>query len=96
VLLLLPQGLLADKPAILLVGGGEGMGKLKATVEELDARLQGDAQVRQQSSSNSNSRCSGGGSRRCLQCKLVERWMHARRGMHRSAHGRSLLCSKCL
>jgi UDP-N-acetylglucosamine:LPS N-acetylglucosamine transferase len=32
-------------PAILLVGGGEGMGKLKATVEELDARLQGDAQV---------------------------------------------------
>jgi hypothetical protein len=32
-------------PAILLVGGGEGMGKLKATVEELDARLQGEAQV---------------------------------------------------
>jgi UDP-N-acetylglucosamine:LPS N-acetylglucosamine transferase len=40
------QGLLPDLPAILLVGGGEGMGKLKATVEELDARLQGEAQVR--------------------------------------------------
>lgn len=40
------QGLLPDVPAILLVGGGEGMGALKATVEQLDARLQGDAQVR--------------------------------------------------
>jgi hypothetical protein len=39
------QGLLPDLPAILLVGGGEGMGKLKATVEELDTRLQGEAQV---------------------------------------------------
>lgn len=38
-------GLLPDVPAILLVGGGEGMGALKATVEQLDARLQGDAQV---------------------------------------------------
>jgi hypothetical protein len=39
------QGLLQDKPAILLVGGGEGMGKLKATVEQLDLKLQGSAQV---------------------------------------------------
>ncbi|KAF6248396.1 hypothetical protein COO60DRAFT_1691478 [Scenedesmus sp. NREL 46B-D3] len=38
-------GLLPDLPAVLLVGGGEGMGKLKATVEQLDARLQGNAQV---------------------------------------------------
>lgn len=40
------QGLLPDVPAILLVGGGEGMGKLQATVEQLDARLQGTAQVK--------------------------------------------------
>jgi hypothetical protein len=40
------QGLLPDKPAILLVGGGEGMGKLSATVDQLDSRLQGSAQVR--------------------------------------------------
>lgn len=39
------QGLLQDVPAILLVGGGEGMGKLKATVEQLDRKLQGSAQV---------------------------------------------------
>jgi 1,2-diacylglycerol 3-beta-galactosyltransferase len=39
------QGLVNDVPAILLVGGGEGMGKLEATVRELDARLQGSAQV---------------------------------------------------
>jgi hypothetical protein len=39
------QGMLQDKPAILLVGGGEGMGKLKATVEQLDLKLQGSAQV---------------------------------------------------
>lgn len=32
-------------PAILLVGGGEGMGKLQATVEQLDMKLQGSAQV---------------------------------------------------
>lgn len=35
-------------PAILLVGGGEGMGKLQATVQQLDLKLQGKAQVRQQ------------------------------------------------
>lgn len=46
VLLLCMQGLLPDVPAILLVGGGEGMGKLQQTVEQLDARLQGTAQVR--------------------------------------------------
>lgn len=39
------QGMLQDVPAILLVGGGEGMGKLKATVQQLDAKLQGAAQV---------------------------------------------------
>eukprot|EP00879_Flechtneria_rotunda_P020339 GHRR01021390.1.p1 GENE.GHRR01021390.1~~GHRR01021390.1.p1 ORF type:complete len:416 (+),score=130.30 GHRR01021390.1:440-1687(+) len=38
-------GLLPNKPAILLVGGGEGMGKLQATVDALDARLQGSAQI---------------------------------------------------
>eukprot|EP00878_Enallax_costatus_P016039 GHUV01016815.1.p1 GENE.GHUV01016815.1~~GHUV01016815.1.p1 ORF type:complete len:526 (+),score=156.68 GHUV01016815.1:200-1777(+) len=38
-------GLLPDVPAILLVGGGEGMGKLQATVEQLDAKLQGSAQI---------------------------------------------------
>ncbi len=32
-------GMDVDLPAILLVGGGEGMGKLEATVEQLDARL---------------------------------------------------------
>lgn len=32
-------------PCLLLVGGGEGMGKLEATVEQLDARLGGRAQV---------------------------------------------------
>lgn len=42
------QGLLQDVPAILLVGGGEGMGKLQATVQQLDLKLQGKAQVRQQ------------------------------------------------
>jgi hypothetical protein len=36
-----------DLPAVLLVGGGEGMGALEATVEQLDASLQGSAQVRQ-------------------------------------------------
>jgi 1,2-diacylglycerol 3-beta-galactosyltransferase len=41
----LPQGLKRDPPAILVVGGGEGMGALEATVRELDARLQGGAQV---------------------------------------------------
>lgn len=40
------QGLLQDVPAILLVGGGEGMGKLQATVQQVDAKLQGAAQVR--------------------------------------------------
>lgn len=30
---------------MLLVGGGEGMGALEATVEQLDASLQGTAQV---------------------------------------------------
>jgi len=39
------QGLLQGVPAILLVGGGEGMGKLQATVEQLDMKLQGSAQV---------------------------------------------------
>ncbi|KAF8069665.1 MGD A [Scenedesmus sp. PABB004] len=39
------QGLLPGVPAILLVGGGEGMGQLQATVEQLDARLRGSAQV---------------------------------------------------
>lgn len=39
------QGMLQNVPAILLVGGGEGMGKLFATVEQLDAKLQGSAQV---------------------------------------------------
>lgn len=38
-------GLLQDAPAILLVGGGEGMGKLQATVQQLDLKLQGKAQV---------------------------------------------------
>jgi uncharacterized protein (DUF934 family) len=42
------QGLLQDTPAILLVGGGEGMGKLQATVQQLDLKLQGKAQVRGQ------------------------------------------------
>jgi hypothetical protein len=42
------QGLLQDIPAILLVGGGEGMGKLQATVQQLDLKLQGKAQVRDQ------------------------------------------------
>lgn len=57
------QGLLQDKPAILLVGGGEGMGKLKATVEQLDLKLQGSAQV--------NTECwgvvggNGGGAQTC-------------------------------
>jgi hypothetical protein len=41
----LPQGLRKDGPAILLVGGGEGMGALEATVRELDARLKGTAQI---------------------------------------------------
>lgn len=35
-------------PAILLVGGGEGMGNLQATVQQLDLKLQGKAQVRRQ------------------------------------------------
>jgi hypothetical protein len=43
--LVVPQGLLPELPAILLVGGGEGMGKLRATVEQLDSRLRGSAQV---------------------------------------------------
>lgn len=34
-----------DVPAILLVGGGEGMGALEATVRHLDAALAGSAQV---------------------------------------------------
>lgn len=38
-------GLEPDTPAVLLVGGGEGMGALEATVDELAARLGGRCQV---------------------------------------------------
>jgi hypothetical protein len=38
-------GMAADVPAILLVGGGEGMGQLEATVEELNKHLHKRAQV---------------------------------------------------
>lgn len=38
-------GMTAGLPAVLLVGGGEGMGKLEDTVEELERRLGGSAQV---------------------------------------------------
>ena len=39
------QGLLHDVPAVLLVGGGEGMGKSEATRKPLDARPAGKRQV---------------------------------------------------
>ncbi|KAI8476237.1 MAG: MGDG synthase-domain-containing protein [Monoraphidium minutum] len=38
-------GLLKGVPAVLLVGGGEGMGAIAATVRELDGQLRGGAQV---------------------------------------------------
>ena len=41
-------GLDPDLPAILLVGGGEGMGKLEATVDKIAAKLGHRAQARGQ------------------------------------------------
>jgi 1,2-diacylglycerol 3-beta-galactosyltransferase len=38
-------GLRADLPAVLLVGGGEGMGKLEVTVDQIAEKLGGSCQV---------------------------------------------------
>lgn len=63
-------GMERQLPAILLVGGGEGMGKLEQTVDELDARLGSRAQVGRIPARGSLVRAAAGllGLRGCLRC----------------------------
>jgi hypothetical protein len=82
------QGLLQDEPAILLVGGGEGMGKLQATVQQLDAKLQGAAQVRRQQATVGSSREGIG----LQSCSCVHGNLREPSCLHASAPSCSWLC----